>query len=97
MKKRWVSSWSAKISHQVVDVLENFLMYLLSKAFNQQINRNIERFPVGFMFQITKEESDNLVRSHFVTSQIYATGNDGGRRYLPCAFTEQSVYMFMTF
>lgn len=31
-----------------------------TKRFNQQINRNIERFPDDFMFQITKEESDNL-------------------------------------
>lgn len=67
-----------------------------TKKFNQQINRNIERFPDGFMFQITKEESNNLVRSHFATSRIYATGNDGGRRYLPYAFTEQGIYMLMT-
>lgn len=68
-----------------------------TNQFNQQINRNIERFPDGFMFQITKEESNNLVRSHFATSRIYATGNDGGRRYLPCAFTEQGIYMLMIF
>lgn len=67
-----------------------------TKRFNQQINRNIERFPDDFMFQITKEESDNLARSHFATSRIYATGNDGGRRYLPYAFTEQGIYMLMT-
>ena len=67
-----------------------------TKRFNQQINRNIDRFPDGFMFQITKEESNNLTRSHFATSRIYATGNDGGRRYLPYAFTEQGIYMLMT-
>ena len=67
-----------------------------TKRFNQQINRNIERFPDDFMFQITKEESDNLARSHFATSRIYASGNDGGRRYLPYAFTEQGIYMLMT-
>ena len=49
------------------------------------------------MFQITKKELNYLVRSHFATSRIYATGNDGGRRYLSCAFTEQGVYMLMTF
>lgn len=80
-----------------MDVLENFLMYLLIKAFNQQINRNIERFPDGFMFQITKEESDNLARSHFATSRIYATGNDGGRTSLSYAFTEHGIFMLVFF
>lgn len=80
-----------------MDVLENFLMYLLSKAFNQQINRNVERFPDGFMFQITKEESDYLVRSQIVTARIMEVGNKGGRTSLPYVFTEQGVYMLMTF
>lgn len=67
-----------------------------TKRFNQQINRNLERFPDDFMFQITKDELDYLVRSQFATSRIYASGNYGGRRYLPYAFTEQGIYMLMT-
>jgi len=52
----------------------------------QAVKRNIERFPQDFMFQLTKEEFENL-RSQIVTS------NWGGRRYLPYAFTEQGVAM----
>ena len=37
------------------------------KAMNQQVKRNIERFPEDFMFQLTKEEFENL-KSQFVTS-----------------------------
>jgi hypothetical protein len=50
------------------------------------VKRNIERFPEDFMFQLTKEEFNNL-RSQFVTSRW------GGDRYLPYAFTEQGVAM----
>jgi hypothetical protein len=52
----------------------------------QAVKRNIERFPEDFMFQLTKEEFENL-RSQIVTSRW------GGRRYLPYAFTEQGVAM----
>jgi hypothetical protein len=45
----------------------------------QAVKRNIERFPQDFMFQLTKEEFENL-RSQIVTSSW------GGRRYLPYAF-----------
>lgn len=59
------------------------------KAFNQQVQRNIEKFDEDFMFQLTDEEYSNL-RSQFVTSSW------GGRRYNPYAFTEQGIYMLMT-
>lgn len=62
------------------------------KKLNQQVKRNIERFPQDFMFQLTENEV-NLVRSQIVTSpkdNIFK-GQDGGRRYLPLAFTEQGV------
>ena len=38
-----------------------------TKAFNQQIKRNIERFPEDFMFRLTKEEVKGNLRSQFVT------------------------------
>ena len=38
------------------------------KAMNQQVKRNIERFPEDFMFQLTKDEVE-LVKSQFVTSK----------------------------
>ena len=55
-----------------------------TKVLKQTVRRNIERFPDDFMFEISKEEFENL-RSQFVTS------NWGGHRYLPMAFTEQGV------
>ena len=59
---------------------------VLTKYLNQQVRRNIERFPEDFMFQLTREEAENL-RLHFATSSY------GGRRYLPYAFTEEGVAM----
>ena len=52
----------------------------------QAVKRNLERFPPDFMFQLTREESQNL-RSQIVISSW------GGRRRLPFAFTEQGVAM----
>jgi len=59
-----------------------------TKAFNQAIQRNMDRFPEDFMFQVTEEEFAGL-RSQFVTSKK----GRGGRRYLPYVFTEQGVAM----
>ncbi len=66
-----------------------------TKAFNQQVQRNIDKFPNRYRFRLTKEELMILARSQFVTSQIWAT-NEGGRTSLPYAFTEQGIYMLMT-
>jgi hypothetical protein len=57
-----------------------------TKAFNQAVRRNIDRFPEDFMFRLTDKETENL-RSQFVTSSW------GGRRYNPYAFTEHGVAM----
>jgi hypothetical protein len=59
-----------------------------TKVFNQAIQRNLDRFPEDFMFQLTEEEFAGL-RSQFVTSKK----GRGGRRYLPYVFTEQGVAM----
>jgi hypothetical protein len=59
-----------------------------TKAFNQAVKRNLERFPEDFMFRLTEEEA-RLLRSHFVTSNI----GRGGNRYLPFVFTEHGVAM----
>jgi len=53
---------------------------------NKAVKRNIERFPEDFMFQLTKDEFQNLI-FHFGRSSW------GGIRKLPCAFTEQGVAM----
>ena len=122
----------------------------ITKRFNEQVKRNIEKFPEDFMFQLTKGEveylsrpknlttkkcsiesndlvrcknftskkseneseenerskiltpddnsvvkSNDLVRSQIATTELWTTGN-GGRSYLPYAFTEQGIYMLMT-
>ncbi len=59
-----------------------------TKRLTEQVKRNILRFPVDFMFQLTSEEAENL-RSQFATSR----SGHGGRRYLPYVFTEQGVAM----
>ena len=60
-----------------------------TKAFNQQVKNNIERFDEDFRFQLSKEEVE-ILRSKNSTSSW------GGSRYRPYAFTEQGVYMLMT-
>lgn len=57
-----------------------------TKVLNQAIKRNIRRFPPDFMFQLDKDEFQNL-RSQIVTSSW------GGTRVWPFAFTEQGVAM----
>ena len=57
-----------------------------TRRLNEQVKRNIERFPEDFMFQLTPNEFDNL-KSQFATSSW------GGVRKLPYAFTEQGVAM----
>lgn len=61
-----------------------------TKAFNQQVKNNIEKFDEDFMFQLTKEETDYL-RSKFLTANISSM-----TRTFPYAFTEQGIYMLMT-
>ena len=59
-----------------------------TKNLNKAINRNRTRFPEDFMFQLTAEEWESL-RFQSGTSNP----GRGGRRYLPCAFTEHGVVM----
>lgn len=90
-----------------------------TRRLNEQVKRNIERFPEEFMFQLSREEIDNLksqiatsretdsvksqivtssktnsVMSQFATSRNNMfTGQEGGTRKLPFAFTEQGCAM----
>src|ERR1700733_4790996 len=57
-----------------------------TKQLKRQVRRNVDRFPEDFMFELTKEEFENL------RSQI-GTSSWGGVRYMPMAFTEQGVAM----
>lgn len=60
-----------------------------TRRLNEQVKRNIERFPDDFMFQLRKEELDNLMSQN-------ATSSWGGTRKLPYAFTEQGIAMLST-
>ena len=57
-----------------------------TKRLNEAVKRNIKRFPDNFMFQLSKDEWQNL-RSQF------ATFSNDARKYLPYVFTEQGVAM----
>ncbi len=57
-----------------------------TKRLNEQVKRNLIRFPEDFMFQLTNVEFSNL-KSQFVTSSW------GGIRKLPFAFKEHGVLM----
>ncbi len=73
-----------------------------TKALNQAVKRNIERFPGRFMFQLAKDEVSAL-RSQIVTlnvgtslrSQIVTLNRRQGQhlKYMPYAFTEQGIAM----
>ena len=68
------------------------------KKLNETVKRNINRFPLDFMFQLTDVEWERL-RSQIATSNVALTFQNtksskrGGRRYLPFVFTEQGVAM----
>ena len=57
-----------------------------TRRLNEQVKRNIARFPEDFMFQLSKAELDNLMSQN-------ATSSWGGTRKLPYAFTEQGIAM----
>ena len=59
-----------------------------TKRLNEAVKRNSLRFPAHYMFQLTKDEYENL-RSQIATSNKA----HGGRRYMPYVFTEQGVAM----
>ena len=67
------------------------------KRLNEQVKRNITRFPEDFMFQLTKDE----IPKDFLKSQIATLNENGNKRglhikKLPFAFTEQGIYMLAT-
>ena len=63
-----------------------------TKDINKAVNRNLDKFPADFYFQLNKLEFENL-KFHFGTSSL---NNHGGIRKLPHVFTEQGVAMLAT-
>ncbi|MEP6930475.1 MAG: ORF6N domain-containing protein [Flavobacterium sp.] len=72
---------------KVMLALDLALLYEVeTKRLNEQVKRNLLRFPKDFMFQLNENEFENL------KSQI-ATSSWGGSRTLPFAFTEHGILM----
>ncbi len=65
-----------------------------TKAVNRAVKRNPDRFPEDFMFQLTAQELEHLLRYQIGTSKDTSDQEGrGGRRYRPYAFTEQGIAM----
>jgi len=62
-----------------------------TKRLNEQVKRNLDRFPDDFMFQLTKDELYNW-KSQFATSNKEIMG----LRKMPYVFTEEGIYMLAT-
>ena len=67
-----------------------------TKRFNEQVKRNIEKFPDDFMFQLNEIETDIISRSIFATMKKDVNKRGHNIKYLPYAFTESGIYMLMT-
>jgi hypothetical protein len=77
----WIRDQKVMIDSELAD------MYgVETKRLNEQVKRNLDRFPADFMFQLTKEEW-KIMKSQFATTSW------GGRRTPPYMFTEQGVAM----
>ena len=65
-----------------------------TKRINEQVKRNIERFPEDFCFQLNRDEIE-FVKSQIATSRMegFFSGQKGGGRKNPYVFTEQGVAM----
>ena len=72
----------------IVDVELAKIYGVTTKHLNQQVKRNLDRFPSDFIFRLTETEEESL-RSEFSTLKI----GRGGRRYLPYVFTEHGALM----
>ncbi len=66
------------------------------KRLNEQVKRNISRFPEDFMFQLVENEIPDSLKSQFAT--LNDNGNKRGMhiKKMPYAFTEQGIYMLAT-
>ena len=66
------------------------------KAMNQQVKRNIERFPEDFMFQLEAKEIPDSLKSQIAT--LNESDNKRGMhiKKMPYVFTEQGIYMLAT-
>ncbi len=61
-----------------------------TKRLKEAVKRNLIRFPEDFMFQLTENEWNKILRTHFATLK---TGSGKQPKYLPFAFTEHGIAM----
>lgn len=67
------------------------------KRLNEQVKRNISRFPEDFMFQLEKEEIPNsFSKSQIATLNVKGDKRGTNIKKMPYAFTEQGIYMLAT-
>jgi len=66
---------------------------LTTMRLNEQVKRNLKRFPEDFMFQLTTEEWVDLISQNAISRQQNELNKWGGRRKLPYAFTEHGTIM----
>lgn len=71
----------------IIDRDVAFLFGMEPKRINEQMKRNIERFPEDFCFQMSDEELSTVLRSHFATANTISSK----RRYNPYVYTEQGI------
>ncbi|HEY1717162.1 MAG TPA: ORF6N domain-containing protein [Verrucomicrobiae bacterium] len=64
-----------------------------TKRLNEQVKRNADRFPEDFLFQLTREEAEEMQRSR---SQFATLKRGQNLKYLPFAFTEHGAIMAAT-
>ena len=76
--------------HVVLDSDVATLYGVETRSINQAVKRNLEKFPNGYLFNLTPNEWASL------KSQIVISKNRGGKTKSPLAFTERGLYMLAT-
>ena len=66
------------------------------KRLNEQVKRNINRFPEDFMFQLEASEITDSLKSQFATLNEKSNRQGSNIKKMPFAFTEQGIYMLAT-
>ena len=71
----------------LIDIDLAYLYGITTKRLNEQIKRNIERFPEDFMFQLTREEKAEVVTNYDLLGNLKYSNS------LPYVFTEHGAIM----
>lgn len=66
------------------------------KRLNEQVKRNINRFPEDFMFQLKTSEITESLKSQIATLNVSKNKRGMHIKKMPFAFTEQGIYMLAT-